>query len=384
MSGQVVRKRRAGSRYWVLKNNSLYARLQYKDPNGKPREKYRPISDKRLARTVVEEMRRELEAHGSEMLDAEKLKFGELATQYRETRLVEAKYVNGVKVSGRRSLLSLFTALKALEDYFGNRAVRSIKASDLESYKQQRLNTPTQHGTQRKIATVNRELELLRAMLNFAVQNELLIRNPFVLMKGLISKAAESERDRVLSFDEERRLLAVCTGRKEHLRPLLICALDTAMRRGEIFKMIWKDVNFSKNEIYIPQTNTKTEEARTVGMTPRLRNEFELLWNASSRGLDSTVFGITTSVKTAFKSACDEANIHDFRLHDCRHTATTRMIASGSPHTEVMKITGHTQIKTFLRYLNITTESANSVAGRLGDYVSAKTLKVEASAESIN
>jgi integrase len=60
----------------------------------------------------------------------------------------------------------------------------------------------------------------------------------------------------VLSFEEERGLLAACTGKREHLKPLLICALDTAMRHGEILKMRWQDVNFTTEEIYIPQTNT--------------------------------------------------------------------------------------------------------------------------------
>jgi len=81
------------------------------------------------------------------------------------------------------------------------------------------------------------------------------------------------------------------------------------------------------------------------------------------------VFGITYTIKTAFKTACKKADIKEFRFHDCRHTATTRMIASGSPHTEVMKITGHTQLKTFLRYLNITSETASKVALRLDNYL---------------
>lgn len=224
----------------------------------------------------------------------------------------------------------------------------------------------------------------MRAILNYAVQNEWLTKNPFALTKGIISKAAEVERDRVLSFDEEQRLLEVCIDRKAHLRPLLICALDTAMRRGEIFKMQWKDIDLLKNEIYIPQTNTKTEVARTVGITQRLREEFESLWEGSSKDLNSTVFGITNTIKTAFGSACKESDVEDFRFHDCRHTATTRMIASGSPHTEVMKITGHSQLKTILRYLNITPETTNRVASNLDNYLTSKKYSVDAVSEKIN
>ena len=188
----------------------------------------------------------------------------------------------------------------------------------------------------------------------------------------------------MLSFAEEQKLLDACNGRRSHLKPLFICALDTAMRRGEIFKMRWRDVNFETNEIYIPQTNTKTEDARTVGITPRLREELEKLWAVSPEDKGSLVFGITNTIKTAFKSACKEANINNFRFHDCRHTATTRMIASGSPHTEVMKITGHTQLKTFLRYLNITPETAKSVASKLDVYLKERYVSGDSISAAVN
>jgi len=365
-----TKKRRSAPRYWVEIKGKLYARLQYKAESGKYKVKYKAISDKRTARSAVEEMRRELDFHGQEVLHSDKLAFRELASKYEEIKLVPAAYENGVKISGKRSLAPVKSALNALLEHFGKRTIRSIKASDIENYKRLRLKTPTAHGRTRKIATVNRELSLLRTMFNFALQNEWLIKNPFVLSKGVISMSAEVERDRVLSFDEEARLLAVCIGKRAHLKPLLICALDTAMRRGEIFKMKWRDVDFAENEIYIPQTNTKTEDSRTVGMTPRLAETLTTLWNVSPQDEARIVFGITDTIKTAWKTACRLAEIEDFRFHDCRHTATTRMIASGSSHTEVMKITGHSQIKTFLRYLNITSETANNVALRLNEYLS--------------
>jgi integrase len=92
-------------------------------------------------------------------------------------------------------------------------------------------------------------MELLRSIFSYGVQNEWLLNNPFSLTKGVISKAAEAERDRTLSIDEEHRIVEACTGRRKHLRVILICALNTAMRRGEIFKMRWSNVNFDTNEI---------------------------------------------------------------------------------------------------------------------------------------
>jgi len=145
-----------------------------------------------------------------------------------------------------------------------------------------------------------------------------------------------------------------------------------------------RDVNFEKGEIFIPQTNAKTEDSRIIGITPRLRDELERLWEDCPKDKDLLVFGITSTIKTAFKSACKEADIKDFRFHDCRHTATTRMIASGSPHTEVMKTTGHSELKTFLRYLNITSETASNVASRLSDYLAKRNADVYSVSDALN
>jgi len=388
------RKKRSPTKYWKEINGNLYARLQYEDESGRTRTKYRKITDKRKAAQAVAAMRRELDLHGEEIFNAEKLTFGELLEKYTSTELVGATYQSGVKIGGRRSLGAAKSTVKPLKEYFGSKRVQSIKPADIKNYKNIRLNTPVStevnirtrvlneetgklktvvtkgiRTRERRIATVNRELEMLRAIFNYAVMNEWLTKNPFVLLKGVISKAAEVERDRVLSFDEERRLLAVCVGRRAHLKSLLVCALDTAMRRGEILKMRWRDVDLAVNEINIPQTNTKTETARTVGITERLKQELEAMWETCQMNPQALVFGLTSTIKTAFGSACEDAKVIDFRFHDCRHTATTRMIASGSSHTEVMKITGHTQLKTFLRYLNITPETTKRVANNLDIHI---------------
>lgn len=381
----------------MVKKGSLYARLQYTDEYGKTRDKYRKIGKKIEARAAVEQMRAEMLTHGSDALQSDRITFDELADKYSEVRLAPAVYFNGVRVSGRRECSSLKSAVKALRAHFGKKPIRLIKASDIEDFKNTRLTTPVvksinefqpvynpktkrtktikvkveQHHP-RSIATVNRELQQFKAMLNFAIQNDWLILNPFAKCKGIISTALETKRDRVLSYEEEERLLKACTGRRAHLRPIVICALDTGMRRGEIFQMKWKDVDLVGGQIYIPQTNTKTQTARTVGITPRLKQELRQLYERSMGFPEWIVFGITKDVKNAWKSALEEAGIENFRFHDCRHTATTRMIASGCHHTEVMKITGHSQMVTFLRYLNITPETAQRVADRLGNYLSSR------------
>jgi integrase len=363
----VQKTKKGPTKYWRVIKGQLYARFQYKDDAGNRREKLRPISDKRTARGVVEAMRKELEEYGDEALKNDRMTFEEFAPMFKETKLKPPVFANKVKVSGRKSNVNW--AYDVLVRHFGSRPLRSIRPLDLERYKDHRLKDITRKGTLRNIATVNRELSLLRSMLNYACQNDLMLRNPFSKIKGLIVTSAETQRDRVLSFDEEIRLLEVCVDRRSHLRPLLICALDTAMRKGEMLRMTWDDVDFVNNEIFIPQTNTKTETSRTVGITTRLRAELIVLRERSADPDFGLVFGITDNVKRSWTTACCLAKVDDFRFHDCRHTATTRMIASGSPHMEVMKTTGHSQLKTFLRYLNLTSNSTNRIASRLSEYM---------------
>ncbi|NNE67045.1 MAG: tyrosine-type recombinase/integrase, partial [Pyrinomonadaceae bacterium] len=275
-------KRKSQPRYWVEKNGSLYARLQYKDDLGKPRDKYKRITDKRKARSVVEAMRRELALHGEGMLQSDRITFKQVADEYAKTCAVPPVLRNGVLVEGLKSYKTVRIMVEIARQHFGAKRLRSIKPGDIEQFKRERLQTVTKHGKERSLASVHRELAYLRAILNFAVRQGYLANNPFNRTKGLISASSETQRDRILTADEEERLLSVCTGRRKHLGPVLICALDTAMRRGEIFKMRWEDVDFGAAVIRIPQTNTKTEAARTVGITGRLEIELKELWAQST------------------------------------------------------------------------------------------------------
>ncbi|MFN2393892.1 MAG: hypothetical protein ABR566_18270, partial [Pyrinomonadaceae bacterium] len=104
----------------------------------------------------------------------------------------------------------------------GNKRIKTITPAEIERFKQKRLNEPVKtrkkndkgnlEATERPraIAGVNRELALLRTMLNDAVYNGLLNRSPFLNAKGLVSLADEVKRERVLTFEEENRLLEAC------------------------------------------------------------------------------------------------------------------------------------------------------------------------------
>ncbi len=124
------------------------------------------------------------------------------------------------------------------------------------------------------------------------------------------------------------------------------------MRRGEILGLRWKDIDLMAGRIVVRATITKTETPRVVPVSARLRRELEKLRAQAPPDPEGSVFGVG-DFKKAFYAACRDARVAGFRFHDTRHTAITRMIQRGGLHAiEVMTISGHTDARTFKRYVN--------------------------------
>jgi integrase len=363
-----------------IENGKWQVRLTYIDSGGKRRVYKRQASTITDAKKLKKDFLKDLDDTGENALTGDRMTFEKLSGIYRKRKIFPAQYVNGRKVAGMRSVSPTIANVDALNAFFSRVRIKLITPSKVEDYKRLRLKTPTKNDVQRAkksgepvvctrtIAAVNRELELLRTMFRFAVREGWISRSPFDSGASVISKADETKRDRTLSFDEEHRLLeAARRPRLKHLLPIILTALDTAMRRGELFKLQWKDVDLQTGLIFIQATNTKTQTERVVGITPRVH---EALTELQKKAVDKNalVFGITDSIKNGWKSICAKAGIDNLNFHDLRHTAITRMVNEGLPSAEIMKTSGHTQMTTFQRYVNPTAEIARRNAERLARY----------------
>lgn len=382
-----------------IRNGKIYARITYYDEQGRRKDVMRLAESRAHAKELAAQMRQELKDHGERIVDADKLKFEDLAGYYETDKVKPAQYHEGRKVAGLRSLQSVKYALKTLKAHFGRRFIKTITPTDIEKFKAKRLDTEARRGrkpaadkpdrekpagAKLTIASVNRELELLRSIFAYARREGWLVRSPFERLRGIISKADERRRDRVLSYDEEKRLLDACEDtRRRHLRPILICALDTAMRRGEIITLQWEHVALDAKTIRVTAMNSKTARERTVGMTARLHNELTRLWEKSPKQADVSVFGIKDNFKNGFAAICSDAKIEDFRFHDCRHTAITRWIRAGLPIAEIMRLSGHSTLTAFAIYANSTPETIRRGADAL-DQLRADVEAVEPASELIN
>jgi integrase len=326
----------------VIRGGNINARVTWME-NGKRKALWRSGSTKTEARDRLRDALKERETRNTAGRYGPNAKFSVVMQWYLDRYAVAPVYVDDRKVSGLRSSDSVRGYARALNAFFEERAIGSIAYTDLESYKSERLRGKTKRGKGRSLASVHRELALLRRLFNIAEREGWIAKSPFRRGEPLISVAQERKGSRVLSFEEEVRLLAACTGRIEHLKAILICALDTGMRAGEIFSLKWGDVD--KTKIRIRALTTKTAQARVVPVSDRLRLEFKALWEQSEQDDSTPVFGITT-VKRSLKSACARAGIehgepNGLSFRCLRRTAATRLIQSGLSREEVSKILGH-------------------------------------------
>lgn len=384
-------------------------RKRYVDADGRLREK------KRIAGTYADalDLKREIEREIAGELAAPKQPapehtFRELADAYERDYVRPASYVGDEKVSGlREPLRNLKRQLRLLRDFFGDTPLAAITYEDCRRLKDERLAAPvvikkwvveetrelTKKGKKKKIrklvefsrprgvASVNHDLKRLRRLLNMAVRRGWIAANPMAQGDPLISEAAEGARSRILTAAEEAALVEACSGPREHLLLRVLLALDTAARPGELQRLAWRDIDFDNGVIPLVSYKGKKRRERLAPMTSRLRGALLGEFARRAPGPDDPVL-TEKCVKRSFSTALRLAGIEDFRPYDLRHVATTHMVETGMADARVMKITGHTQHKTFLRYVNDNLETARAAAELLDER--RERLKKDGGGERVN
>lgn len=273
---------------------------------------------------------------------------------------------------GTESLIKILT-----ESELGRMPLAALSPEAVATYRDHRLKTISKKtGKAVSPQTVRHALSLLSRVVNLAMKEwgvPLAHGNPCTQIK---MPAQAKSRDRRLVDDEEERLLAACAeARNAWLRPVVVFAIETAMRAGEALEkwernketgsqekksvgLQWSDVDLKKRTAHLPKT--KNGDARTVPLSSRAVATLEAL----PRNLDGRVFGATyEGVHQAFVRACRRAGIEDLRFHDLRHEATSRLFEKGFNPMEVSAITGHKTLQMLKRYTHL---RAEDLAKRMG------------------
>jgi integrase len=254
---------------------------------------------------------------------------------------------------GKRSWKNDEFLLNTLKNFFKGETLQTITAEKIERFKVVRKGEVSP-------ATVNRAISCLKTLLNKAVEWGKLPASPAVRIKKFREPPG---RERILSPEEARRLLDVAS---PEFQPILIAALGTGMRRGEILALRWTDLDFARGIITI--TNSKSGRSRkipmsgtvaaTLGTVPH-RGEY-VFWNSETKTH-------IKDTKTAWAAACARAKVAAVRFHDCRHTALTWMLQSGADIVSVSKIAGHASIVMTQRYCHASPELQRLAVNKVGE-----------------
>jgi integrase len=317
------------------------------------------------ARTIESEMDRGVWRDRSR---AEATSVADLLDRYAREILPEKK-----SRQGPSSVIRILTASE-----LGKLSLAALSPEKLALYRDKRTKSISKKtGRTLTSQTVRHEIALLSRVITHAIKEwgiPLAHGNPCLQIK---MPAQSDARDRRLVDDEEEKLLSACgDAHNPWLRPVVVFAIETAMRAGEILEsygtadtetgirpqktpgLQWSDVDLKKRTAHLPKT--KNGEARTVPLSSRAVATLEAL----PRNLDGRVFGVTyEGIHQSYVRACRRAGITGLTFHDLRHEATSRLFEKGLNPMQVAAITGHKTLQMLKRYTHLRAEDLAKLLG---------------------
>ncbi len=309
--------KRKGSPYWWVTWNGQ---------DGKRHRRSSGTRDRKLAEALAAKWLKDgfMERHFGKTRE---VPFGEALLRY--AKVQKRDHARTFKRSTRHRL-------KRLQEWFGTYTISEITLSVVQDYMDERLETVS-------LATAQREVTVLRAILNKAYREGTLDRAPRVPK----FKAIKS-RDRWLTPQEEERLVAAAP---RHLVPIIRFAVDTGGRVSEILSLDWRDVDLTNRRARF--RDTKNGEDRTVRLCDRATATLAGLGPKDSGSVFTFRGRSIDSVRVGFNKARRIAGLEDVRFHDLRHTFASRLVQGGVPLYDVMHLMGHKSLDMVQRYAHL-------------------------------
>jgi integrase len=274
-----------------------------------------------------------------------------------------------------------------------------LSGFDVERWRSARLNAG------KSAETVNRDLSTLRGALSRAMEWNRKLGLGLTVHPLADVKAAETDkrrRVRYLSADEEKRLLAALTARddkrrtereranrwraergyalwpaygaySDHLTPLVLLALHTGARRGELFSLTWKDVDLVNATVTVRGETAKSKQTRHIPLNATAAKVLTT-WRGLTNPASPTAIvfpgedgGLLVDIKTAWGALMTAAKITAFRFHDLRHTFASKLVMASVDLNTVRELLGHGDTKMVLKYAHLSpTHTAAAVAKLVG------------------
>ncbi len=245
-------------------------------------------------------------------------------------------------------------------------------------------------------STTNRKIAYLKAVLNKAVQWGAIESNPMTTVK--LSRVDASAKVRYLSEDEDKRLRKTLDAREakrrrdresfnawrrerdykewpqfgtfvDHLKPITLLALNTGLRRGELFNLKWNDISFVGRILTVVGRTAKSQQTRHIPLNDEAFNTVQLWYEQrkdSEFVFPSRDGGRMDNISRSWERLIKDAKIEDFRFHDCRHDFASKLVMAGVDLNTVRELLGHSDIKMTLRYAHLAPAKLAAAVAKLG------------------
>lgn len=265
---------------------------------------------------------------------AEKTTLGELLTRYRDQ-------VSPTKRSAHTEKSRINAILRRP---ITHRTLAKLSSADVATYRDERLKDVAPATVVRELNTIGHAVEV--ALREWGLW---LPRNPVKMVRR---PSVPQGRKRRLEVGEEERLLTACDqGRTPLLKPLVIIAIETGMRRGEILGLRWEHVDLAKRVAHLPLT--KNGDSRDIPLSRRATDTLVTLLEQRKKDAELVFPMSGNSVRLAFEHLRVRAKLTNFHFHDLRHEAISRFFERGLNIAEVSAISGHKELKMLQRYTHL-------------------------------
>lgn len=280
------------------------------------------------------------------------------------------RYKKFILLQNPDGLKSKKTHLDWWDNEIGAYMLSDFTSSMIAQCRDDLLSEEISAGKLRSPATVARYMTTMGHAVNIAVKEwEWLDNNPFSRVK----KPKEPRgRVRFLDNDERERLLEVCQqSSSQYLYPIVVLAISTGMRQGEILNLKWKDVDLSRSSLVLHETkNNERRAVPIVGLAHQVLKELSKVRRIDTPLVFSSIDpDKPASIRNAFESVVKKAKIEDFRFHDLRHTAASYLAMNGATLAEIAEVLGHKTLQMVKRYAHLSEAHTTSVVQKMNEKI---------------
>ena len=304
---------------------------------------------------------------------------------------LEEKYYPFLMSRNPKTAKRTYTHLKNIFSFLKDKPLSEITAWEIQRWISERREAG------RAAATINYSVNTLKGVFSRAVEWGVIEESN---LKSIKSIKEDNTRIRFLSDSEEKALLGVMRERDaearesrlsynqhrekrgkpliqtfeswayvDHIEPLVLIAMNTGLRRGELLSLEWKDINLTRSFLTVRAANAKSNKSRVVPLNSTALNVLKK-WKSQTESTGFVFCGEgdlpLTDIKKGWNALLERTNIFDFRFHDLRHHFASKLVMNGVDLNTVRELLGHADLQMTLRYAHLAPEHKASAVNLIG------------------